>query len=174
VNLDNTFESFRPRPGTESALAAFKAVLDGPEFMLFCYGGVGNGKSHLCEASSIELHRRGKFCRVLSFPDVLTTLRGAINDPDQDYDHILGNFCYAERLILDDVGAGGSDSIFGDKVLERIVCARHGRQLFTILTSNREFTDLPERVKSRLEDKVTSYLVYNEGEDYRPEKVREA
>ena len=154
-------------PGTELALAAFKAVLDGPEYMLLCYGGVGNGKTHLCEAAAIELYKRGKFCRVMKMPEMLSTLRQTINNPEKDYDVILGNYCYAERLIVDDIGAGGSDSDFGDRVLERIVVARYGRQLFTIMTSNREIGELPERVKSRFEDAVTSYLVLNEGEDYR-------
>ncbi|GAJ17472.1 unnamed protein product, partial [marine sediment metagenome] len=63
-----------------------------------------------------------------------------------------------------------SDREFGDRVLETIVGARYGRQLFTIMTSNREFSELPDRVKSRFEDGVTSYLVLNEGEDFRPQK----
>lgn len=171
MSLANTFKNFKPMPGTERALAAFKAVLDGPEFMLLCYGGVGNGKTHLCEAAAIELYRRGKFCRVMKMPEMLSTLRRAINNPEMDYDTVLGNYCYAERLIVDDIGAGEkSDREFSDRILERIVGARYGRQLLTIMTSNLKFEDLPERVKSRFEDAVTSYLVLNEGEDYRPKK----
>lgn len=160
-------------PGTEQALAAFKAVLDGPQFMLLCYGGVGNGKTHLCEAVAIELYKRGKFCRVMKMPEMLSTLRLAIKNPDMDYDTILSNYCYAERLIVDDIGAGGSDGDFGGRILENIVGARYGRQLFTIMTSNQEVSQLPERVRSRFEDTVTSYLVLNEGEDYRPKKELE-
>lgn len=167
MSLDNTFENFKPMPGTERARAAFKAVLDGPEYMLLCYGGVGCGKTHLCEAAAIELYRRGKFCRVMKMPEMLSTLRQAISNPEMSYDGILGNYCYADRLIVDDIGAGGSDSEFGDRILETIVVARYGRQLLTILTSNREVNELPERVRSRFEDGVTSYLVLNEGTDYR-------
>jgi len=170
MSLDNTFKKFKLVPGTERALAAFKAVLNGPEYMLLCYGGVGNGKTHLCEAAAIELYKRGKFCRVMKMPEMLSTLRRAINNPEMDYEGILGNYCYAERLIVDDIGAGGSDSEFGDRILETIVVARYGRQLFTIMTSNREIRELPERVKSRFEDVVTSFLVLNEGADYRVKK----
>ena len=151
-------------------MAAFQAVLDGPEFMLLCYGGVGNGKTHLCEAAAIELYRRGKFCRVMKMPDMLSTLRRSIKNPEMDFDTILENFCYAERLIMDDIGAGEGDRAFGDRILERIVGARYGRQLLTIMTSNREFSELPERVRSRFEDSITSYLVLNSGEDFRPLK----
>lgn len=168
TSLDNTFDNFDPEPGTERALAAFRAVVEGPEFMLLCYGGVGNGKTHLCEAAAIELYKRGKFTRVMKMPEILSTLRRAINDRDMDYEAILNNYCYADRLIVDDIGAGGSDSDFGDRILEMIVVARYGRQLLTIMTSNRDITNLPERVKSRFDDGVTSYLVVNEGEDYRP------
>jgi len=167
TSLNNTFANFKPLPGTERALAAFKAVLEGPEFMLLCYGGVGNGKTHLCEAAAIELYRRGKFCRVMKMPEMLRTLRGAISNPEMDYDTILGNYCYAERLIVDDIGAGESDSDFGRRILETIVVARYGRQLLTIMTSNLEISKLPDRVTSRFEDGVTSYLVLNEGVDYR-------
>ena len=172
TTLDNTFENFRLMLGTEQALAAFKAVLDGPEFMLLCYGGVGNGKTHLCEAAAIELYKRGRFCRVMRMPEMLSTLRQAINDPDMDYDMVLGNYCYAERLIVDDIGAGGSDSDFGKRVLESIAVARYGRQLLTIMTTNKEIEERPERVLSRFKDTITGYLVVNEGVDYRGLKCR--
>ena len=154
-------------PGTKEALSAFKRVLTGPRFMLLCSGGVGNGKTHLCEAAAIELYKRGKYTRVMRMPEMLSTLRSAINNPEKSYDEILGNYCYAERLIVDDIGAGGSDNEFGDRILETIVIARYGRQLLTIMTTNREINLLPERVLSRFKDKTTSYLVVNEGKDYR-------
>jgi len=55
-------------------------------------------------------------------------------------------------------------------ILEAIVVARYGRGLLTIATSNREYTLLPERVRSRFEDAVSSFLVLNEAEDYRPKR----
>ena len=167
VNLSHTFENFKQRPGTKQALFAFKGVLAGPRFMLLCYGGVGNGKTHLCEAAAIELYRMVKFCRVLNFARILNTLKLSISNPELSYDEILNNYCYADRLIVDDVGAGESDTEFGNRILETIVCARYGRELLTIMTTNRDISTLPERVLSRFADKTTSYLVHNEGDDYR-------
>lgn len=172
VNLDNTFENFLPLPGTELAKKAVMGVVKGTRFMVMIYGGVGNGKTHLCQAASIALYEQGKFVRVMSFADMLSTLKSTFNNPDRDYDSILNRYCYAERLIIDDIGAGGSDTEFADKILETIVCARYGRELLTIMTTNREIKELPERVRSRLEDKTASYLVLNKGEDYRPKKRR--
>jgi DNA replication protein DnaC len=167
VNLGHTFENFGNVPGVKGIVQAFKSVISGPRFMLLIYSGVGNGKTHLLEASSIELYKQGKFCRVLSFSRILSTLKAAINNPSMDYEEILNNYTYADRLIIDDIGAGGSDTEFGDKILETIVCARYGRGLLTIMSTNRDIESLPERVKSRLKDKTSSFLILNKAEDYR-------
>jgi len=167
VKLDHTFENFKKVAGTEGLVNSFRAVLTGPKFMLLIYSGVGNGKTHLLEASAIELYRQGKFARVMGFPRMLSTLKAAINNPDLDYDEILTNYCYADRLIIDDIGSGGSDTEFGDRILEAIVCARYGRELLTIMSTNRDIETLPERMSSRLKDKSTSYLLWNKAPDYR-------
>jgi len=88
-----------------------------------------------------------------------------------DYDEILTNYCYADRLIVDDIGSGGSDTEFGDKILEAIVCARFGRELLTIMATNRDIETLPERVLSRFKDRSVSYLLFNKAADYRQKKL---
>jgi len=172
VNLGHTFENFKNVPGGEEVKKSFKEVIAGPRFMLLCYGGVGNGKTHLLEAASIELYKQGRFCRVMTFFVILNTLKSAINNPNPnmaDYNEILNNYCYkVPQMIVDDIGAGGTDTDFGDTILETIVCARYGRQLLTIMTTNRDIETLPERVLSRLKDKSTSYLTFNRAGDYRP------
>jgi len=172
VNPEHTFEALKVVTGLRDAVLSFRGVLKGPRFTLMVYGGVGNGKTHMLEASSIELYRQGKFARVMVYTRMLSTLKSAISNPDMDYQDILNNYCYAERLIIDDIGAGESDTDFGDKILEAIVCARHGRELLTIMSTNRDIDLLPERVLSRLKDKSTSYLVLNKAPDYRPQKAR--
>ncbi len=168
VNLSHTFEQFNKVPGGELLVDAFRAVLDGPRSLLLIYGGVGNGKTHLLEASAIELYKRGKFARVMLFAKMLSTLRSAIKNPELSYDEILTNYSYGDRLIMDDVGAGGSDNEFGDRILETIICARYGRELLTIMSTNRDIDTLPERVLSRLQDKSISFLLLNKAKDYRP------
>ena len=167
VNPEHTFENFKKVPGAESLVITFKSVLAGSCFMLLIYGGVGNGKTHLLEASAIELYRRGEFARVMLFPKMLSVLKSAIGNPELDYQGILDNYCIADRLIIDDIGSGDSDTEFGDKILETIVCARYGRRLLTIMSTNRDIGVMSERVKSRLQDKTSSYLVLNKAEDYR-------
>lgn len=167
VNLAHTFENFKNVPGGEMMVQSFKDLVGGKRFLLMIYGGVGNGKTYLLEASAIALYGHGRYCAVLTFERMLSTLKSAMNNPEMSYDGILTNYCCGDRLIMDDVGAGGSDTEFGDKILETIVCARYGRQLLTIMSTNRDIESLPERVISRLQDRSTSYLIFNKSGDYR-------
>ena len=169
VDLGHTFANLDSQwPGIKPLISAVRGVLAGKRPMACFYGGVGNGKTHLLEACSIELYLAGKFARVVQFAGLLSTLKSCIGNPEKDFDVILTRYKYAERLILDDVGAAGSDSEFGDRILEDIICARHGRQLLTLMTTNRDIQTLPERVLSRLQDKSFCYLVCNRAADYRP------
>jgi len=168
VNPSHTFENFKRVKGSEGLIHPFKSVIAGECFLLLIYSGVGNGKTHLLEASAIELYRQGKYARVMLFSQMLSTLKASISNPEMNYESILANYCYGERLIMDDIGASGTDTEFGDKILESIVCARYGRQLLTIMSTNRDIESLPERVISRLKDKSMSYLIFNKTEDYRP------
>ena len=154
------------------AVQAVRAVVDGKRPIVLIAGGVGTGKTHLLHSAAIELYKRGSFVRVMIYADMLSTLRAAINNPEMDYDEILCNYCYGKRLIIDDIGAGGTASEFGYKILETIICARYGRELITIMSTNLDIedADFPERVRSRLKDRSVCYLVLNKGEDYRIKK----
>ena len=169
-SLDNTFENFKPVAGTNHSLVAFKALAEGKvnQVMLLCYGSVGSGKTHLCEATSIALYKRGLFCRVLTMARVMRALKECMgSERHTSYDELINNYCYAERLILDDVGMGGSGSEWEFGQLEEIIVARYREHLFTILTTNRDLTELPERIVSRFRDPDVGMVVLNSGEDYR-------
>lgn len=168
--MSYSFDNFKPLPGTTEALAAFKQVIDGPRYMLLAYGGVGNGKTHLCNAAATELCQRGLFTRVMDFQAMLATLKRAISDPQLNYLEVLKNYSLAERLIMDDIGSGESDTEYADRILESIVVTRYGRGLLTIMATNKDISTFPERVLSRLQDKTTSFLVCNRGGDYRCRK----
>ena len=170
VNLEHTFANFKKVTGGESLVTSFRAVITGPRFFLLIYGGVGNGKTHLLEAAAITLYQQGLFTRVMNYSRMLNTLKSAINNPNLDYQEILDNYCYSDRLIIDDIGAGGSDTEFSDRILETIVCARYGHQLLTIMSMNRDIAALPERVLSRLRDRSVSFLILNKAEDFRLRK----
>ena len=167
---NNTFESFRPVPGTEEALAAFKALAEGTANipMLLCYGGVGNGKTHLAEAAVIALNQRGIFSRVMTMARMMRALKQCMRpDAQTAYDELIERYCRCGYLILDDVGMGGSGSEWEFGQLEEIVVARYRERLFTIMATNLDLKDLPERIVSRFQDPLIGTVVLNEGADYR-------
>ncbi len=176
-SLENTFENFLPWPGTEEALEAFKALVEVSDWkMLLCYGGVGNGKTHLCEAVAIELYKKGIRCRVAEMTKIMRTLKSTMNPGSTvSLDTILDNLCQARCLIIDDVGMGGSDTVWQFGKLEEIIVARyrehlHREDLLTILTTNLDLKELPERIVSRFRDPTIGRVVLNSGEDFRPQK----
>ncbi len=169
-SLENTFQNFKPVAGTKPALAAFKSLSGGRTRwkMLLCYGGVGNGKTHLCEAAAITLYKRGVFCRVLTMARIMGALKECLGSERHiSYEELLSNYCRAERLIIDDVGMGGSGSEWEFGQLEEIIAIRYRERLFTIMTTNRDLTELPERVVSRFQDPDVGRVVLNDGADYR-------
>ena len=176
-SLDSTFENFKPVAGTKEALAAFKALATCKTSwnMLLCYGGVGNGKTHLCEAVVIELYKQGIHCRVLTMAEIMRSLKAAIEHdkhgnegkPWTPYAHLLNDFGTRDYLIIDDVGMGGGGSDFDKDRLEEIIVARYRENLFTIMTTNRLPADLEVRIVSRFRDPDKGRMVRNEGDDYR-------
>ncbi len=170
ASLDNTFENFRPVAGTKEALAAFKALVEGKtkRKMLLVYGGVGNGKTHLCEAAAIALYKRGLFCRVLTMAKIMRALKSCMDpEPLTSLEGLICRYGQAERLIIEDVGMGGSGSAWEYGQLEDIIATRYRERLFTIMTTNRDLIELPERIVSRFRDPDVGMVVLNEGADYR-------
>ncbi|MBA7590759.1 hypothetical protein ES708_32896 [subsurface metagenome] len=68
------------------------------------------------------------------------------------------------------MGIGGSGSEWELGQLEEIIAIRYRERLFTILTTNRDLTELPERVVSRFKDPDVGRVVLNDGADYRRRK----
>jgi len=171
--LENTFDNFKPVKGTEKALQACRALVSGKTNwkMLMLYGGVGNGKSHLLESSVIELYKMGIFCRVNTYDRMMRYLRGCMDkDSPRSVDDVLDGWCRAERLVIDDVGIGGSNSEWSMKMLEEIVLFRYRENSFTLLATNIDLSELPERVISRFNDPQKARLILNTAPDYRPDK----
>ena len=170
-SLEHTFENFKKVTGTGEALTAFRAMVsDGHKPMLLCYGGVGNGKTHLCEALSIELYKNGIRCPVSIWSDIMRMFKKGMHrgDPDSpSYDYLFEQFRRRERLILDDVGMGSTGSEWEWGELEDIINYRYRERLFTVLATNKDLDELPDRVVSRFSDPEVGVIVLNKGKDYR-------
>ena len=169
-SLEHTFENFKSVAGTGVALAASRAMaLDGYRPLLLIYGGVGNGKSFLLEALSIALYKKGIRCQVSVWSDIMRMFKRGLHPVDGSlpYDYLFEQFRRQERLIIDDVGMGSSGSEWEWGELEDIINYRYREHLFTVLATNKDLDELPERVESRFSDPEVGVIVQNEGGDYR-------
>lgn len=171
VSKFSTFAEFKPVLGAEATLAAFMDIAlkeEAPPF-LFVYGTTGNGKTHLCEATLIELMKRGVDCRLYTVPDLMSKLHQSI--PENTTEQVMTSLKVMSALIMDEWGQNyGSD--WEEQKLEEIVIARERAELITIITSNLEPDKLPERIESRFRDRVNARLIQNRAGDYRPKKKR--
>lgn len=159
-------------------MAAFKLLGSGEASwqMLLCYGTAGNGKTHLCEALSITLVQRNIFCSVVEWSEKVRDFKKAMRSELQGaYDDLFERFRKIRYMIIDDVGSGSTGSYWEWGELEDIVNYRYRDKnhegLVTVVTSNLDINDLPDRIVSRFRDAKKGRLILNQAEDYRP-KVR--
>jgi len=172
--LNNTFENFKAVPGAQKALAIFQELLTKPAwFMLLVYGKAGCGKTHLCEAFSIELAKKGIRCPVFEWSELVRDFKKLMRSDIKDaYDARFEMIRRLERLIIDDVGQGSVGSNWEWGELEDIVNYRYRNNLMTIVTTNLDIKALPPRIISRFRDAVKSRMVVMDAGDYRPLKKK--
>ena len=171
-SLSNTFENFKNQPGTAAALRAFKAIAEGTAPpLLLCHGVTGNGKTYLMEALVIELYKQRKFIRLLTGFDFLSVLKNCM-EPGHipPYEAQMRYIMQETRMLVDDLGAGTMDSKWAWSVWEEIISYRYAHRLLTVVTTNMDFSQLPERIQSRFSDKEFAVTVLNKGSDYRRRK----
>lgn len=102
VSKFTTFDNFKPVLGAETTLDAFRDIAFNPDAppLLFVYGTTGNGKTHLCEATIIELLKRGVDCRLWAVADLVSKLKESI--PENTTELIISNLKKLPALILDE------------------------------------------------------------------------
>jgi len=168
-----TFDDWVPASGAEQAFELFKDLASIPSWsMLLCYGKAGCGKTHLCEALVRELKWQGRYTRVYTWSDIVLYMKETMHSEfSGSYEARLHNFKTAERLIIDDVGSGTMTTPWEWGLFEDIISHRYREGLLTVITTNLDLKDLPERVVSRFRDKEVARICWNKAGDYRPRKV---
>lgn len=163
---DQTFDSFLLADGTKEAYSSFKklATGDADYVMLLCYGGVGNGKTHLCNALAVGLNRRGIDTRLFSVSDMISQLKESISSHTTEA--VIHQLKTVSAFLLDDFKAEYG-SMWEMQQIEAIIDARYREALITVLTTNRDLDELPERIVSRFNEPGLSKVVLNKGKDYR-------
>lgn len=161
-----TFENFRPVPGTEKALKAARALAQGEAkfIWLLIYGQPGNGKTHLCNAIVKELRERNVDVKMILAADLFSLLREAIKDNRTDV--LVRKFKDIYFLAIDDYGVEyGSD--WESAKFDELMTSRYATGKPTVLVTNKELTELPERIQSRFMDKAIARAIHNSAGDYR-------
>lgn len=166
-----SFKNFKRLKGTEEAFDSFKELAKGeaPYVMLLSYGITGNGKTHLCNALAGQLIERGIDTRLYTVGEMVSELKESI--PSHTTEELIKKLQEIPALILDDFKVE-YQSKWEMGNIENIIAGRYravqaGDHLITVLTTNRELDDLPERVVSRFFDPDVSKVVLNSGKDYR-------
>lgn len=159
-----TFDNFVLSPGCRPAYKAAKDLANGqaPYIWLLIYGGTGNGKTHLCYAMTKTLIERGLNAEMVASAELFSKIRKGIETKED----VLQHFKDVPALIIDDWGVGyGSE--FEKARFDEVMAYRYEHYMVTVMTTNKDLKDIPERVRSRFEDKLMSLIVLNKSSDYR-------
>jgi len=170
-----TFDNFVLIHGARESYNAAKAWTDpAADFIwLLLYGGVGNGKSHLCNAALNVLLSRGEKSRLITASSLLSELRMAMSDHTTDI--VMRGYQETSELIIDDLGAGMKHpmepaSEWEWARIEELLVARYDGLKPTMVVTNLDWSDLPERIASRFQDREFARMLQNEAPDYRRDK----
>jgi len=179
-SLNHTFESFKVDANTKEAMATMKALSDGElvkQFVLL-YGITGCGKTHLIEATIINWARHKIRSYYMTFSEMARRLKAALRQGGEFYDIQFSSYRDAQRLIVDDFGSGTTESRFEISDLEDIIDLRYRKRyypdcdLVTILATNKDIKELPDRVVSRFYDPEFGIVLYMGDKDYRRRAAR--
>ena len=177
-SLTHTFESYKAITDNKNALEIMQEVARGNsdrKFILL-YGGPGTGKTHLIEATIIEWAKAGILCYYRTFSDIARFLKGGLRIPDL-YTQRFNTIRDTRKLIIDDFGMGTTESRFEISDLEDIIDLRYRRRYYpdskeiTIMGSNKDIKELPDRVLSRFYDPEFGVVIYMGDKDYRRRKA---
>ena len=142
---------------------------------LILAGPTGRGKTHAAVLLCRDAVAQGKSAVKASWPDVLASIRDTYNRKAELTERqILEPLVNADLLLLDDVGAGGTDQDntgknFSRSKLEDVISRRYDAGRASILTVNFNARDLEQivgqRVASRLQGRFMP--ISFDGPEYR-------
>lgn len=127
-----------------------------PQGWLVLSGPSGCGKTHLAAAIAnrqIELGHEVFFTVV---PDLLDHLRATFApNSDVSYDDLFESVRNTRLLILDDLGTQ-SGSPWAQEKLFQLLNHRFNAEMPTVVTTNHRLHELDERLRARLEDRISA------------------
>ena len=159
---DCTFGTFRLRESErlppeeqtslEKAFQAAHQFAEKPDGWLILMGTYGCGKTHL--AASIANYRLslGDEPLFVVVPELLDHLRATFSPESHiSYDNLFNQVISSSLLIMDDLGTESATPWAREK-LYQIINFRYAAKLPTVLTTTLKFSEIDERIRSRMSD----------------------
>lgn len=175
-SLAHTFKAFDKVKGSGQAYDLLWQLARGESDRKFVmlYGITGSGKTHLIEAMLIEWANRGISAGYRTMSQIMRHLKQGIGTGF--YDEYFKRLCEMPRLVIDDVGMGTIESRFEIADLEDIIAERYHRRyhpvpVVTIMATNKNIQELPNRITSRFYDPEFGAVALMECRDYRRRKL---
>lgn len=171
THRDGTLESFVPRDGTERAFNAAKVLAGDPYTrpFLIISGSVGCGKTHLCNGVCRKLISKGLKVKFVSVEALMTEFKEGMNE--NTLEARIKEVKEVDVLVLDDyMERHVKDETWTSDTLYQIIDHRYNLRKTTMVTTNLQWDEFPERIKSRFME--VGNLVANTATDYRTKKGR--
>lgn len=176
-SLKHNFNNFNITKDNKKAYDTMNGLCLNSDKMRFIllYGRTGCGKTHIIEATVIQLNSKGLLTRYKTFSDIARSLKTALRKSSEEYDRLFKMYCEVDRLIIDDIGMGTTESRFEISDLEDIIDNRYRKRYYsdrcmiTIISSNKDVRELPDRIVSRFFDPEFGDVIYMGDKDYRRE-----
>lgn len=169
-----TLTDFDVEEGAHKALQAAKNLAKGSAPpLLFIQGGVGCGKTHLANAVALKLAQGGRKVRLWRSDDLLEYLREGIDE--HELRSRLIETQAIDVLVIDDFASEKylvEKGAWALEKFEQIIDHRYHAGMVTMMTTNNNWDELPERIRSRFQDKQLAVMVWNKADDYRKKKLR--
>lgn len=158
----DTFETFKPVPGTERALTLAKEYAAGklttPWLVLL--GMYGTGKTHLARAIAHEHKKRLEMAYMSFVPTLLQDLRDSYEA--KDHEQVLARYQASSLVILDDIGDTGNITAWVKEQMLIILNGRYEGAKPTVMTTNNTMEQLGAlyggRIASRMWDTRTGMV----------------
>jgi len=161
-----TFESYKKNLANQESFDAMHSLAMGTStfFFLLLYGKVGNGKTHLANACAVEMNKRGVDCHYFAIADLISSLKRAMSD--NTIEDKVQELKELHAVIFDDYKPEFSTG-WENQRLEEIIDYRYRNYKFTVLITNRDLGEIPERMVSRFSEPIVSIMVLNTDYDHR-------
>ncbi len=177
-SFSHTFENFITRTSeTKECKKVMQALSNGESKLKFVllWGTTGCGKTHLIEATIINWAEHGVRSYYQTFSDITRRLKEQLKKGGDFYDEQFKAYRDRPILIVDDFGMGNTESRFEISDLEDIVDWRYRKRyypenLITLLATNKDLKELPDRIVSRFYDFEFGAVLYMGNKDYRKRK----